>query len=144
VHRKPCVLRKEENYFFALSKYQKQLEELCESPGGWAGRCLGLRADVSNQNCGLRCRPPSSRPVWRVPGLPPARSLPSPLLAADFVQPESRRNEVLGWVREGVRDFSISRAAVEWGIPVPRDPRQTVYVWFDALNGYLSGVLPER
>jgi methionyl-tRNA synthetase len=55
------------------------------------------------------------------------------------VQPESRRNEVLGWVREGVRDFSISRAAVEWGIPIPRDPQQTVYVWFDALNGYLSG-----
>ena len=57
----------------------------------------------------------------------------------DFVAPESRRNEVLGWVKEGVRDFSISRAAVEWGIPIPRDPRQTVYVWFDALNGYLSG-----
>lgn len=55
------------------------------------------------------------------------------------MQPESRRNEVLGWVKQGVRDFSISRAAVEWGIPVPRDPKQTVYVWFDALNGYLSG-----
>lgn len=36
VHRKPCVSRKEENYFFALSKYQAQLEELCSSPGGWA------------------------------------------------------------------------------------------------------------
>lgn len=46
-----------------------------------------------------------------------------------------RRNEVLGWVKEGVRDFSISRAAVEWGIPISRDPKQTVYVWFDALNG---------
>lgn len=42
-------------------------------------------------------------------------------------------------MREGLRDFSISRAAVSWGIPVPRDPHQTVYVWFDALNGYLSG-----
>ena len=52
----------------------------------------------------------------------------------DFVAPESRRNEVLGWVKEGVRDFSISRAAVEWGILIPRDPRQTVYVWFDALK----------
>lgn len=67
---------------------------------------------------------------------PPHACTPS---AAEFVQPESRRNEVLGWVRSGVRDFSISRAAVEWGIPVPRDPKQTVYVWFDALNGYLSG-----
>lgn len=62
-----------------------------------------------------------------------------PAPRAGFVQPESRRNEVLGWVKQGVRDFSISRAAVEWGIPVPRDPKQTVYVWFDALNGYLSG-----
>ena len=46
-----------------------------------------------------------------------------------------RRNEVLGWVKEGARDFSISRAAVEWGIPISRDPKQTVYVWFDALTG---------
>ena len=58
-----------------------------------------------------------------------------------FVQPVARRNEVLGWVREGLRDFSISRAAVAWGIPIPRDPAQTVYVWFDALLGYMSGAL---
>lgn len=58
-----------------------------------------------------------------------------------FVQPAARRNEVLGWVREGLRDFSISRAAVAWGIPIPRDPAQTVYVWFDALLGYMSGTL---
>lgn len=57
----------------------------------------------------------------------------------EFVQPASRRNEVLGWVQEGLRDFSISRAAVSWGIPIPRDPSQTVYVWFDALLGYMSG-----
>ncbi|CAG9461466.1 unnamed protein product [Pedinophyceae sp. YPF-701] len=57
-----------------------------------------------------------------------------------FVMPESRRNEVMGWVRDGLRDFSVSRANVEWGIPVPRDPDQTVYVWFDALNGYISGL----
>lgn len=58
---------------------------------------------------------------------------------AGFVQPASRRNEVLAWVRGGLRDFSISRAAVSWGIPIPRDPAQTVYVWFDALLGYMSG-----
>lgn len=46
-----------------------------------------------------------------------------------------RKREVLAWVNEGIRDFSISRAAVEWGIPVPKDPEQTVYVWFDALSG---------
>lgn len=60
-----------------------------------------------------------------------------------FVYPASRRNEVLGWVQGGVRDFSISRAATEWGIKFPQDPKQTVYVWFDALSGYLSGLLPE-
>ena len=53
--------------------------------------------------------------------------------------PASRRNEVMGWVNNGVRDFSISRAATQWGIKFPQDPVQTVYVWFDALNGYLSG-----
>ena len=56
-----------------------------------------------------------------------------------FVQPASRRNEVLGWVRDGLRDFSISRAAVSWGFPMPQDSAQTVYVWFDALLGYASG-----
>ena len=58
----------------------------------------------------------------------------------DFVMPSSRRNEVLGWVKEGLRDFSISRASVPWGIPISRDPSQTIYVWFDALNGYLSAL----
>ena len=61
---------------------------------------------------------------------------------AGFVQPAARRNEVLGWVKEGLRDFSISRAAVAWGIPIPQDPAQTVYVWFDALLGYMSGQTP--
>ena len=61
---------------------------------------------------------------------------------AGFVQPAARRNEVLGWVKEGLRDFSISRAAVAWGIPIPQDPAQTVYVWFDALLGYMSGEKP--
>ena len=74
------------------------------------------------------------------PGAAAVLAATAAVAAADFVQPESRRNEVLGWVRSGVRDFSISRAAVDWGIPIPRDPKQTVYVWFDALNGYLSGV----
>ncbi len=45
------------------------------------------------------------------------------------MQPAARRNEVLAWVRGGLRDFSISRAAVEWGIRIPRDTSQTVYVW---------------
>ncbi|XP_010260579.1 PREDICTED: methionine--tRNA ligase, chloroplastic/mitochondrial [Nelumbo nucifera] len=91
IHLKPCVQRKEDNYFFALSKYQKSLEEvLAHNP--------------------------------------------------DFVQPSFRLNEVQSWVRSGLRDFSISRASVDWGIPVPNDNKQTIYVWFDALLGYISAL----
>lgn len=47
------------------------------------------------------------------------------------MQPAARRNEVLGWVRAGLRDFSISRsaAAMSWGIPLPQDPSHNTYVW---------------
>jgi methionyl-tRNA synthetase len=56
------------------------------------------------------------------------------------VQPESRRNEVLSFVKGGLRDLSVSRttASVKWAIPVPGDPSQTVYVWIDALTNYLT------
>ncbi|KAK4579111.1 hypothetical protein RGQ29_028971 [Quercus rubra] len=91
MHLKPCVLRKEDNYFFALSKYQKLLEEtLTQNP--------------------------------------------------NFVQPSFRLNEVQSWIKSGLRDFSISRASVDWGIPVPNDNKQTIYVWFDALLGYVSAL----
>lgn len=91
-HQKPCLSRKEDNYFFALSKYQERLEAFLDD----------------NPN---------------------------------FVQPSERRNEVLGWVKSGLRDFSVSRANNDWGILVPRDESQTIYVWFDALVGYLSALL---
>lgn len=58
----------------------------------------------------------------------------------DFIQPVYRKNEVLGWVKEGLRDFPVSRQSVNWGIPVPGENKQTIYVWFDALLGYLSGL----
>ncbi|KAK4353348.1 hypothetical protein RND71_028866 [Anisodus tanguticus] len=93
-HLKPCVKRKEDNYFFALSKYQQQLE------------------DVLKQNPG-------------------------------FVQPSYRLNEVQGWIKNGLKDFSISRASVDWGIAVPNDSEQTIYVWFDALLGYVSALLED-
>ena len=57
----------------------------------------------------------------------------------EFVRPESRRNEVLNRIREGLQDISISRSTVDWGIPLPIDPNQVVYVWFDALINYVSG-----
>ncbi|KAI4348134.1 hypothetical protein L6164_008893 [Bauhinia variegata] len=95
VHLKPCVLRREDNYFFALSKYQKSLEE------------------TFNQN-------------------------------PHFVQPSYRLNEVQSWIKSGLRDFSISRASVDWGIPVPNDKTQTIYVWFDALLGYISALTDDK
>ncbi|KAM3345313.1 methionine-tRNA ligase, chloroplastic/mitochondrial isoform X1 [Capsicum galapagoense] len=94
-HLKSCVRRKEDNYFFALSKYQQQLEEVLKKNPG-------------------------------------------------FVQPSYRLNEVQGWVKNGLKDFSISRASVDWGIAVPNDSEQTIYVWFDALLGYVSALLEDN
>ncbi len=59
----------------------------------------------------------------------------------DFILPNSRRNEVLKFVAQGLQDFSISRINVDWGIPLPTDPQQTIYVWFDALLGYMTALL---
>ncbi|KAL7584444.1 hypothetical protein Lser_V15G44271 [Lactuca serriola] len=95
MHLKPCVSRKEDNYFFALSKYQKRLEDILEHN-------------------------------------------------PDFVQPMYRLNEVQNWMKSGLRDFSISRASVDWGIRVPNDPKQTIYVWFDALLGYISALSEDQ
>jgi methionyl-tRNA synthetase len=82
---------KEENYYFALSRYQERLQQhLDKHP--------------------------------------------------DFIQPESRRNEILGWLKTGLKDFSISRSTIKWGIPFPGDERHVVYVWGDALVNYITGV----
>lgn len=58
----------------------------------------------------------------------------------EFLQPESRRNEVLAFLRQGLKDLSISRTTIQWGIPVPNHPPHVFYVWFDALNTYRSAV----
>lgn len=84
----------EENYFFKLSKYQDQIQELLE------------------------------KEVIKI-------------------IPESRKNEVLSFVKSGLQDISISRSNVRaknWGVPVPEDETQRMYVWFDALNIYQSGI----
>jgi methionyl-tRNA synthetase len=57
-----------------------------------------------------------------------------------FVHPPSRRNEVMAFIERGLRDFSISRTTVKWGIPTPVDDAHVIYVWFDALINYLTGV----
>lgn len=89
---KKAEWRDEENYFFRLSKYQTELENLYESN-------------------------------------------------PDFIQPSSRRKEVLNFVKQGLQDFSISRVNLDWGIEIPTDPKHTIYVWFDALLGYVTGLL---
>lgn len=60
----------------------------------------------------------------------------------ELIQPESRRNEVLSFIKRGLEDLSISRPAssIGWGIPVPDDETHTVYVWFDALSNYITAI----
>ncbi|MEK7123124.1 MAG: class I tRNA ligase family protein [Patescibacteria group bacterium] len=58
----------------------------------------------------------------------------------NFIQPQSRRNEVINYIQNHFDDISISRETMKWGIPVPDDPKQVVYVWFDALINYLTGI----
>ena len=70
----------------------------------------------------------------------------------EFVQPESARNEILQRLEEPLRDLSVSRTSFDWGIPVPADPalrdtpdassgqQHVMYVWFDALTNYITGV----
>jgi methionyl-tRNA synthetase len=58
----------------------------------------------------------------------------------DFIRPETRRNEVISFVRSGLRDLSISRTSFSWGIPVPGDEKHVVYVWMDALANYITAL----
>lgn len=89
-HKKPVEEYQQENYFFALTKYQDRLEKYI------------------NDN-------------------------------PDFISPDYRKNEVMGWIKDGLRDFPISRANLDWGIPIEGSD-QVTYVWFDALLGYISGL----
>ena len=58
----------------------------------------------------------------------------------DFIRPETRRNEVIAFVRGGLRDLSVSRTTFKWGIPVPGDEKHVIYVWLDALANYLTAI----
>jgi methionyl-tRNA synthetase len=58
----------------------------------------------------------------------------------DFIGPDERRNEVLSFVKGGLKDLSMSRTTFDWGIPVPEDPSHVMYVWVDALTNYITGV----
>ena len=58
----------------------------------------------------------------------------------DFIQPVSRRNEMINFIKQGLDDLCISRTSFDWGIPVPIDPKHVIYVWFDALTNYLTPI----
>ena len=58
----------------------------------------------------------------------------------NFIQPASRRNEMINFVKQGLEDLCITRTTFDWGIPVPFDKKHVVYVWFDALLNYLTGI----
>lgn len=57
----------------------------------------------------------------------------------DFISPDTRRNEIVSFVKSGLEDLSISRTTFDWGLAVPGDPKHVMYVWVDALNNYLTG-----
>ncbi|MDY6820147.1 MAG: methionine--tRNA ligase [Deferribacterota bacterium] len=57
-----------------------------------------------------------------------------------FIKPQSRRNEIISFVEEGLRDLSISRTSFDWGVKMPNDPNHVIYVWVDALTNYISAL----
>jgi len=61
-----------------------------------------------------------------------------------FIIPEGKRREALSFVKRGLKDFAVSRPNIKWGIPVPDDPSQTIYVWFDALINYLTFAVEKK
>lgn len=58
----------------------------------------------------------------------------------DFIQPPSRRNEMVNFIRQGLEDLCVSRTTFNWGIPVPFDPAHVIYVWVDALSNYITAI----
>ena len=91
IHEIPLEREREENWFFRLSAFQAQLEDLYEE-----------------------------RP--------------------DFVVPDFRRNEAVAFIKQGLEDVSLSRPTLKWGMPLPWDPEQRMYVWFDALLNYVTAL----
>lgn len=58
----------------------------------------------------------------------------------EFIQPESRRNEVISFIKQGLKDLSVSRTSFDWGIPLPNDKEHVMYVWMDALSNYITAL----
>jgi len=138
-------------------RVQKFLQSLKDSGHIYAGKyegpyCVGceefkLPGDLIEID-GAKCCPIHSKPIELVNEnnwFFKLSAFVEPLLAhyknnPDACQPESARNEVVSFLEGGVSDLSISRSTFDWGIPVPWDTDQVVYVWFDALLNYATAV----
>ncbi len=132
----------------------------CSGSSSAAARMDTFRRDITPANTAFTITRTSSMPVLAIPcpdcGRPTEtvteenyffklsefqqRLLDFYAANPDFIRPESRRNEVLRFVEGGLRNLSITRTTIKWGIPVPGEAPHVFYVWFDALIGYLSAV----
>jgi methionyl-tRNA synthetase len=117
-------------------------------PGNYTGQyCVYDNAYVPDAKAGDLC-PDCGRPLETVTEenyFFKLSAFQKPLLDwyakhPEFIQPDTRRNEVLSFVEGGLRDLSITRTSIRWGIPVPGEEPHVFYVWFDALTAYLSAV----
>jgi methionyl-tRNA synthetase len=117
-------------------------------PGSYTGQyCVFDNAYVPDAKAGDPC-PDCGRPLETVTEQNyffKLSAFQKPLLDwyaehPEFIQPETRRNEVLSFVESGLKDLSITRTSIRWGIPVPGEEPHVFYVWFDALTAYLSAV----
>jgi methionyl-tRNA synthetase len=131
---RPAELISEENYFFRLSAYQQRLLSLYEENPQFiltGDQNSELRRYCSHCQIYLSSTPePMNCPTCKHPTE----------LQQLSVEPDFRRNEVISFVRGGLKDISISRKSIKWGIPWPDDPQHVFYVWYDALTSYLSGI----
>lgn len=116
IHKTEPVHLDEENYFFALSKFTNLLR---------------LRLDDEKLGQAERDEAMAFGKSLGIEVIPNAAS----------ITPESRRNEVLGKLREGLEDTSISRTAFDWGVGMPGDEKHVIWVWFDALINYVSALM---
>jgi methionyl-tRNA synthetase len=123
-----------EGYYCVGCEEYKQLDDLMETPDGdYAGQKL----------CKIHSRPvevlKEKNYFFRMSDFQ-QQLLDLYQAQPDFVQPESVRNEIIQFVKQGLDDLSISRSTFDWGIKVPWDHSHVVYVWFDALLNYISAV----
>lgn len=120
IHKTTPVNLNEENYFFALSKIAPFLRVRLKDESLTQEQVTDLRKDA--EKLGL--------------ALPPSDS--------ESILPGGRRNEILGKLREGLEDVSISRTAFDWGVSMPGDDAHVIWVWFDALINYVSMQMKDR